>query len=683
MRQDTAARGQGAGTHREIFGMEVTPIHVLLVEDDEDDYIITRDLLSKGGASTFSLKWAQSVSSAAAALADGGIDVVLLDLSLPDSQGWNTFQAVHAMDRTLPVILLTGFADETLSIKAVQKGAQDYLVKGDVDSETLARSIRYAIERKLSEEAMKRYRDHLEELVRRRTERIRLANKELQREVATRKEVEREIETTKNYLETIISASHDGILLIDSDGQFEFGNEAVCTILGWPWDLLYKQPFMKVFPEDQHDFIRERWGEVKKGIERPYEADVITRDGLRRSLLLSHRQTWFADEAKYCVAIKDVTERKRAEQDLRRTLRRLEEHDRAKTEFVSNVSHELKTPLASMSYALDNLLRGIVAEVDPKVRAYLKMMREDCRRLTATVSDILDLSRLEARKLVLNRVRLHAGRFIMRTIESLRLQAEQADLTLDVEVDGVTVFAEVDAQKFERVVLNIVNNAIKFTPEGGAIHVELIQEGQGDVSTLLLRVKDTGIGIPEEYLKRVTERYFRVGDHVTGSGLGLAISKELIELHGGTLEVDSPPPGAESGTEVRIRIPSARATSVLIVHHDPARRELISAELCGLGYRCAACEAGDEAFGVLEEIAADVVVLDMSLPMADGIGTIARIKSSRRWKDLALVAITNGNSDATRREIIEGFSIPTVDERDSVAELLSKAEGAVIARHKN
>jgi DNA-binding NtrC family response regulator len=218
--------------------MSEESISVLLVEDDEDDVVITRHLLSQAGAQNFEVRSAGRLHEAFMRVDEAPPQIILLDLSLPDSQGWQTLVSTLSHAPDIPVVLLTGLADEMMGIKAVQVGAQDYLFKGHIDRDRLARAIRYAIERKRSELALKRYRDHLEEMVSDRTN-------ELQ----------------------------------ESNAQLQTAND------------------------------------------------------------------------------------------------RLLAHDRARTEFVSNVSHELKTPLASMSYAIDNLLKGIVGKLPERAVTYLEMLK--------------------------------------------------------------------------------------------------------------------------------------------------------------------------------------------------------------------------------------------------------------------------------------------------------------------
>ena len=167
-------------------------IRVLLVEDDEDDFVSTRALLDEAPMPRFDLERACTLAAGLQRLSEDTFGVVLLDLSLPDSQGLDTFRRIHEAAPGIPVVLLTGLNDETMGVRAVQQGAQDYLAKGRISCSQLVRSIRYAIERKESEEQLKRYQNQLEELVAQRTAKLIAANRQLEREIVERKEAEAE-----------------------------------------------------------------------------------------------------------------------------------------------------------------------------------------------------------------------------------------------------------------------------------------------------------------------------------------------------------------------------------------------------------------------------------------------------------------------------------------------------------
>jgi signal transduction histidine kinase len=526
--------------------VSTTPIRVLLVEDDEADVVLTRRLLTRGEGPTFDIRAVDRLASALTALQEDTADVVLLDLSLPDAHGLETFARVHAAFPRLPVIVVTGLSDEAMAVRAVQEGAQDYLIKGRIAGEQLGRSIRYAIERQRADVALQEYRDHLEDLVGRRTTELSETNERLRRE---------------------------------------------------------------------------------------------------------------------------IEERVRAEQVLKETVTRLEAHDRIRTEFVSNVSHELRTPVAAMRYAAENLLRGVVGPLPERIRAYL----------TRTVDDVLDLSRIENKTFRLNRIKVPFARLVERSVSPLRVSAAAKHLTLTVAACDENRFVCGDPLRLERVLFNVVDNAIKFTPEGGAIELSVARHAERD-GYVTLAVTDTGIGIAPEHVGRVSERYFRVGEHVTGTGLGLAISREIVEQHGGTLLVRSPPPGRTCGTQVSIEMPVAEAPLVLIADDDPAILRLLDGQLQTHGYRVARASNGAEALDRARSAGPEAMILDLIMPVMDGAETLTEIKVDHRLRRLPVIVLTGAELDRAKRELLESYGVPAVAKPWREKELLSCLEEAILGK---
>lgn len=292
--------------------------------------------------------------------------------------------------------------------------------------------------------------------------------------------------------------------------------------------------------------------------------------------------------ARLCFFVRDITIRKRALSELESAVERLREHDRARMEFVSNVSHELRTPLTSMIYGVSNMLRGVVGPLPEKAVRYLERLQLDCRRLLGTVNDILDLRQAENNTLVLAKTLTPLGAVIRSAVDSLRIQSDSKRQRLTFEGGIPEAFCLCDAQKMERVILNIVGNAVKFTPPEGRIEVALLP-GIPKQGMVTIRCRDTGCGIPADKLPKISRRYFRVGNFVKGAGLGLAISRELVELHGGRILFASPVPETGCGTEVSVELPLAETPSLIVAGPagkaaDELRR---ASEMCG--YRVFVC----------------------------------------------------------------------------------------------
>lgn len=233
---------------------------------------------------------------------------------------------------------------------------------------------------------------------------------------------------------------------------------------------------------------------------------------------------------------------------------RLQEADQLKSDFVANVSHELRTPLAVVKAAVDNMKDGITGEFSQTQKTYLDLLQVNADRLARQINDLLDLSRIEAGYLQLYPGRIVVEEIGRRVVESLEPLAREKGLALEVKSSGTPVEAWADAERVHQILLNLVNNAVKFTPSGGRVEVEVRMEGEEVVTS----VRDTGPGIPVEELEKVFEKFHQVGSSPgssRGSGIGLSIARQLVELHGGRIWVDS---GEGEGSRFSFTLPVAR-----------------------------------------------------------------------------------------------------------------------------
>ena len=311
----------------------------------------------------------------------------------------------------------------------------------------------------------------------------------------------------------------DGMVLVDEQEQVIAVNPAAARALGIEIDRALRQPFVVVARDhDLTGVLRE--AQRRRDIARAEV--VLARSG--QMIEATARPVAGYRERYTIVTLRNVTE-----------LRRLES---VRKEFVANVSHELRTPLASIRALVETLEAGAID--DPEVSdEFLGRIVGEIDRLTALVDDLLDLARLESARGQVYPEALDPRDLLTRASERLRPQTERARLLLRVEVAEGLPPALADRARVEQVVLNLVHNAIKFTPAGGSITVSGVeQDGMLEVA-----VADTGTGIPEGDLARVFERFYKTdrARRSEGTGLGLAIAKHIVQAHGGTITATSVP----------------------------------------------------------------------------------------------------------------------------------------------
>ncbi len=232
------------------------------------------------------------------------------------------------------------------------------------------------------------------------------------------------------------------------------------------------------------------------------------------------------------------------------------EMEKTKAQFFSMVSHELRTPLQTISGYLDLTLAGMAGDLSDEQSDFLRRARASSEHLTSLVDDLLLISRRDAGQFTLHRSLTDLAALIHEVVDELELVAEDAGVHLHAEVPASLPHAYIDGQRITQVLRNLITNAVKFTPEGGEVTVAAAVAGD----QIVLRVRDTGIGISPEHLDHIFERFYQVSGAASsgryqGQGLGLAIVRIIVESHGGSVQVESDP---GQGSTFTVSLPSTR-----------------------------------------------------------------------------------------------------------------------------
>ena len=474
----------------------------------------------------------------------------------------------------------------------------------------------------------------------------------------------------------LLRGMYDAVLITDTSGRvIDFNTRATDFFRCSDWELEGTR-LVGLISGGDDGLLSEICSNLETHRYALIEAHCVRRDKslFPAEIAVSKLDLW--DSGELCFLVRNITVRKQTQEALEDAVERLEMHDRARSEFISNVSHELRTPLTSMIYAVSNMMRGVAGPVSDAVRRYLEVLNGDCKRLLNTVNDILDLRKIEEKSLTLSRTTTPFLRFVEQTALSLQGQAERKGIDLIVKQGGYGCFVSCDRDKMERVILNVVNNAIKFTPDGGMVRVELSDDPVRS-GNVLLSVVDNGIGIPTKSLHKVTERYFTVGEQPTGSGLGLAISKEIVELHGGSIELVSPPVGKETGTAVSLSLPVTEGPLVVVAHGDTVIRNSVALELSGRGYRVRRPDDVVNVLAEMERTVPDLVIADMMISGAEETELIFKMKNHTELSRVPIVVVTEECIDPAKLQILKGLSVPVLYVPWSGAELLDVANGAI------
>jgi two-component system, OmpR family, phosphate regulon sensor histidine kinase PhoR len=363
-----------------------------------------------------------------------------------------------------------------------------------------------------------------------------------------------EVRAAQRRLEEVLGGMIEGVLVIDAAGTVLLGNSRAEVLLDLPRaELQLGRPLIELTRHpDLHELVREVV--MSDGGAAGTLVRDLHLDGAKPLVLqvtATPMPTPPGGTRSFILVFHDVSEMKRLE--------------RIRRDFVANVSHELRTPLAAIGGYAETLLGGALDDAQ-HARRFLAIIERHTVRLGRLVDDLLTLSDLELGRTELRRVALQADDVVETTFEVLRNRAQQAGIALSHDVAPDTPPLDADEDRLEQALVNLVDNAIKYTPHGGQVTVSARAAGDarppdGVGATppdgyVEIAVSDTGIGVPPEDLPRLTERFYRVDKarsrELGGTGLGLAIVKHIVHAHGGWLRIDSE---LGRGTTVRLYVP--------------------------------------------------------------------------------------------------------------------------------
>ncbi|MGI9952466.1 ATP-binding protein [Moorellaceae bacterium AZ2] len=332
----------------------------------------------------------------------------------------------------------------------------------------------------------------------------------------------REISNERNKVRAILASLTDAVLAVDQVGRVMFCNPAAETLLGKKEEEVRQKYLLEIIRHHEVDQLAKEI--LDKG--KPAEAELRLFPTTAR-LFRVHGAPILAERGRIVGAVlslRDITE-----------IRRLEQ---MRTEFVANVSHELRTPLTSIRGFVETLLEGALAD-EKTSRRFLGIINSEAQRLQRLIEDLLTLSRVEHRSP--ERVTRGASlqQAVERVMEVVKPLAKERGVSLQMDVPPDLPLLRLPEHFLDQILLNLLDNAIKYTPTGGSVTVAASREG----SKARVEVRDTGIGIPEESLPRIFERFYRVDKArsraMGGTGLGLAIVKHMVESYGGSVGVES------------------------------------------------------------------------------------------------------------------------------------------------
>jgi signal transduction histidine kinase len=603
-------------------------IRVLLIEDSLNDAQLLQDLLSRVFSPVFEITHVDSLNDGLQHLAWEDFDVVFLDLSLPDGSGVEILLQVQAVAPNRPILVMTGVDDEDIAVKAMQKGAQDYLVKGKVDQEVLVRAIRYSIERKKTE-----------------VERQRLVRRAQTQSLLVRRILDtvKEGILTLNAKHEVVMANPAGHLYLARLGGIRVGDEL--TRLGDRPISELLDPSDKVLP---FEVVLE--GENKQVFEVHVNPSPLGQKEDGCTLL-----------------IRDVT-------DARQIQLRAQKQERqaAVGQLASGIAHDFNNILGSILLYTEILIES--PNMGEKDKERLSTIMEQSQRAAALTRQILDFSRsglIEPHRIDLVPFLEQVAKLLGRTLpENIRLFLIRDENQFIVNADPV---------RLQQVLMNLAVNSRDALPEGGELRIKLeslhINENNAPSTPelpegdwVLITVSDNGIGIPEDVLPHIFEPFFTTKAPGEGSGLGLAQVYGIISQHEGFVDVESED---GKGTAIFIYLPAQAGPvedvvvidkptqddvakeTLVVVEDDRTARTAVSEALRAYNYKVLSASNGTEALNLIqkEQGQVDLVLSDLVMPGMSGVALYKRLKEE--YPDIEVMVMTGYPLKEDTRELLE------------------------------
>jgi PAS domain S-box-containing protein len=596
--------------------MEATiesPIKILYVEDDEVDQKAFQRHVTKGD---FNLQYelASSVKDAKELLLNNEYDVIVTDYLLKNETGFSIIEVA----KDVPVIFITGQGDQLVAVKAMKQGAFDYIVKES--SGHYLELLTTTIEKAFS---------------------FNNTHKKLE-------EAEQEIKKLLWALEQI----NNSITILDKEGKIEWVNKGFENLFGYGLEDVKNKSACDLRRKDISKNKLERFfarAFRNKNI-LTCESQIINNKHEKRWIYTT--MTPVKNEAGKLVRViivdTDISEKKKIEQELIEAKEEAEEAAVAKQQFLANMSHEIRTPINGIMGMMHMLENTEHAETRKK---YLQLVNYASNNLLNIINDILDMSKLEFGKMVIEKIGFNLPELVLDIQKSMQYQAEEKGLQLNCIIDSnVSAYVYGDPARLNQILINLVGNAIKFTEKGSVtISLKTVSK-HGHKAQLLFTVADTGIGIAKEKQGHIFEYFHQVNSDTTrqygGTGLGLAIVKRLAEIQGGKAWFESREnKGSEFFVQMEFDVGLSdkkdgvkktddlegdflRGKKILLVE-DEALNQMVAKYLLEkeLGAHVEVVSNGNMAISMLEKNYFDLVIMDIQMPKMNGYDTTHYIRT--------------------------------------------------------
>ncbi len=488
-------------------------------------------------------------------------------------------------------------------------------------------------------------------------------------DITIRKSTEQLILNREAKFKGIIDNFHLGLLEVAPDGRILTANEAFCEMSGFTCEELFGRDGGDLLLDaEEKERMKVRNASRIVGEEDVYELRIINKYKETRYWLVSAAPL-LGDDGNVHGSIGihwDITHMKELEFELKDARRKAEESSKAKAMFLANMSHEIRTPLNGIVGMAEQLAQS---QLDANQRYFTDIMRSASSTLLSIINDVLDISKIESGKFSIETIPFHLNETVRRTLSIFEEKAKQGNISLDIELmDDRGIMHLGDPHRLSQVLFNIVGNAIKFTHSGYVRVTSKLSRGENDICFVSFTIEDTGVGMDMAYLAKVFEAFSQEDSSITrkfgGSGLGLSIARSIIQIMGGTIQIESE---KGKGTRVDIRIPmristektkqdivemtdlqkSLKGLRVLAVEDNELNRMVLQVILKKCEVVVSIAHNGQEAIDMIQEDEYDIVLMDVQMPIVDGLEATKYIREELKYT----TPIIGLSANAMREEV--------------------------------
>jgi PAS domain S-box-containing protein len=596
--------------------------------------------------------------------------LILLDVMMPDMDGIEVCERIKAISkyRPIPIIMVTALTAKEDLAQCLSMGASDFISK-PVNAIELRARVQSMLRMKQQYDALQISLDRQSVLEAEKRALLEARNIEL----------DKRSKETSRLLASVVESTDDAIITESLEGIITSWNPAAERLFGYSDAEMIGHPISMLFPPDHLDDETQNLARLMRG-ERleHFETVRISKEG--KSIDVSETISPLLNDAGEVFGaskiLRDISDRKAKDAKLQLVNEELMRANRLKDDFLANMSHELRTPLNSILGMNEGLQEGIFGSINERQLKALRTIENSSTHLLALINDILDVAKIESGQVSLDLAVTNIESICTSSLAFIKQQALTKRIQLIPRIPKYLPEIMLDERRIRQVLINLLNNAVKFTLEGGTITLE-VSEVQLENSTtnltplncLKIAVIDTGIGISEENIQKLFQPFIQIDSGLNrqydGTGLGLALVKRFVELHGGTVELTSEvgvgscfainlpinigSPVIEEQTEQDLSEQSQIGQSqteelnsplILLAEDNQANIVTFSSYLEAKGYRILLATDGQQAIELTKLHHPDLILMDIQMPVINGFEAIKQIRLNPDLVDIPIIALT-------------------------------------------